>query len=65
MTIKTQIDTIYHPRSCRTIHPLWGCPTRTKPDMVCETAHFALQNGPKRKLKRPISQCEMGRFAIY
>ena len=29
----------------------------------CETAHFALRFGPFHKLKRPISQCEMGRFA--
>ena len=30
---------------------------------VCDSAHFALRNGPFRSVKRPVLEREMGRFA--
>ena len=35
----------------------------TRKVWFCETAHFEVQNGPFRGVKRPESRCEMGRFA--
>ena len=32
---------------------------------ACDSAHFALRFGPFHVTKRPILQCEMGRFATY
>ena len=32
---------------------------------IYETAHFALQNGPFRTLKRAVSQLVLGRFTTY
>ena len=47
-----------HPRK-----PLNPLTKTTRQRRHCKTAHFALRFGPFHKLKRPISHCEMGRFA--
>ena len=43
--------------------PLFLCLATCWHTARCKTAHFALQNGPFYSLKRPISSCEMARFA--
>ena len=40
----------------------WPHKKTVRQQLVCETGHFALQNGPFRNAKRAISHDEMGCF---